>query len=131
VDDDAEAVRAALTALDQAFERRDLPAALDLCTEDVVFIGSGEGEVAVGREQIGPMFAALAPQLECMEFSLAWDSVEIDMLGDIALLYAWGPATLVTSRRNANFRYRLTGVLVRNGGRWLWKVHHGSEPGAW
>jgi uncharacterized protein (TIGR02246 family) len=128
---DEEAVRAALSALDEAFECRDLPAALDLCAEDVIFIGSGEGEEAVGREQIGPMFAALAPQLDGMKFSLAWDSVEVDVLGDIAIVHAWGPATLVTSRRNANFRYRLTGVLVRDGGRWIWRVHHGSEPGAW
>jgi uncharacterized protein (TIGR02246 family) len=128
---DAEAVRDALTALDEAFERRDLRAALELCTEDVVFIGSGEGEEAVGRKEIGPMFAALAPRLGSMEFSLAWESVQVEVLGDVAVLYAWGPATLVTSRRNASFRYRLTGVLVRDGGRWLWRVHHGSEPGAW
>src|SRR5439155_7073693 len=64
VDVEAQAVRDALTALDEAFERRDLEAALDLCTEDVVFIGSGDGEVAAGRDAIGPMFAALAPQLE-------------------------------------------------------------------
>jgi uncharacterized protein (TIGR02246 family) len=128
---DAQAVRDALTALDEAFERRDLQAALELCTEDVVFIGSGEDEEAVGREAIGPMFAALAPRLEGMHFSLAWESVEVDVLGNVALLYAWGPATLVTSGRNASFRYRLTGVLVRDGGRWLWRIHHGSEPAAW
>ena len=87
---DAEAVRDALTALDEAFERRDLQAALDLCTEDVVFIGSGEGEEAVGRDEIGPMFAALAPQLEGMEFSLAWESVEVDVLRDVAVLTPGG-----------------------------------------
>jgi hypothetical protein len=42
VDAEAEAVRQALTALDEAFERRDLEAVMDLCTRDVVFIGSGE-----------------------------------------------------------------------------------------
>ena len=77
------------------------------------------------------MFAALTPDLEGMEFSLAWESVDIDVLGDFAVLYAWGPAKLVTSRRNTTFRYRLTGVLVRQNGRWLWRIHHGSEPGAW
>jgi ketosteroid isomerase-like protein len=44
MDGDAQSVRDALTALDDAFERRDLDAVLALCTEDVVFIGSGEGE---------------------------------------------------------------------------------------
>jgi ketosteroid isomerase-like protein len=125
-------VRDALNALDQAFERRDLEAALALCTHDVVFIGSGDGEVASGRAAIGPMFAALAPHLERLQFSLgAWESVEIDVLGDVAVLFAFAPAELETPNRKVTFRYRLTGVLVRHEGRWLWRVHHGSEPGAW
>lgn len=124
-------MRQALTALDEAFERRDLEAVLNLCTRDVVFIGSGEGEEAAGREAIGPMFAALAPHLEHLRFSVgSWESVDIDVLGDIAVLYAWAPAELETQNRKARFRYRLTGVLVRQDGRWLWRVHHGSEPGA-
>ena len=131
MDGDAEAVRYALTALDEAFERRGLQAALDLCTDDVVFIGSGEGEEAVGREALGRMLASLAAQLEGADFSLAWEGIDVDVLGDVAVLYAWGPAKLVTARRNVSFRYRLTGVLVRSDGRWLWRVHHGSEPGAW
>lgn len=129
--DDEEAVRDALRAWDEAFEQRDIQAALRLCTEDVVFIGSGEGEEAVGRDAIVPMFNALAPHLEGAEFSLSWETVHVQVLGDVALIYCQGPAKLVTSRRNATFRYRLTGVLVREDGRWLWRVHHGSEPGAW
>jgi uncharacterized protein (TIGR02246 family) len=132
MDEDEQSVRDAFTALDEAFERRDLDAALALCAEDVVFIGSGDGEEAVGRDAIAPMFAALAPHLEGGEWSLTWDSVDVDVLGDVALLLAWGNARLVTTRRGEQrFRYRFTGVLVRNGDDWLWRVHHGSEPGAW
>jgi uncharacterized protein (TIGR02246 family) len=128
---DVDAVRGALVALDDAFARKDLDGVLDLCTEDVVFIGSGDGEEAVGRDAIGPMFAALGPHLEGLEFSLVWDSVDVDIRGDVAILVAWGTAKLVTWRRDETLRYRLTGVLLRSGGRWLWRVHHGSEPGAW
>jgi uncharacterized protein (TIGR02246 family) len=132
VDGETAGVRAALSALDEAFERRDLNAVMNLCTEDVVFIGSGEGEETVGRDQIGPMFSALAPKLEGSEFTFGgWESVQVEILGDVALIYAWGPATLVTTRRDTSFRYRMTGVLVRDGSRWLWRVHHGSEPGSW
>ena len=131
MEDDREAVRDALTALDDAFERQDLAAVRELCTEDVVFIGSGDGEEAVGRDAIGPMFDALAPQLERLEFSLAWESVDIDVLGEVALISARGSARLVTQRRADTLRYRLTGVLVRSTGGWRWRVYHGSEPGAW
>lgn len=128
---DVEAVRDALAALDSAFAEKNMDGVLALCTEDVVFIGSGKGEEAVGREAIGPMFAALAPHLEGLEFTLVWDAVNVDVRGDLALLLGWGTARLVTSHRNETFRYRLTGVLQRSDGRWLWRVHHGSEPGAW
>lgn len=125
-------MRDTLRLLDDAFERWDLESVLDLCTEDVVFIGSGAGEEAVGREAIRPMFAALAPLVEDpFEWSLTWDSVGVDVLGDVALLLAWGTAGLVTAHRRDTFRYRLTGVLVRVEDRWLWRVFHGSEPGSW
>lgn len=117
-------------AFDAAFERRDL-AALDLCTEDVVFIGSGEGEEAVGRDNLAAMFAAITPLAENAEFTLEWESIDVEVFGEEALLVAWGQAKLATPRRNATMRYRLTGLLRRAGDRWLWRVHHGSEPAKW
>ncbi|MGL6278043.1 MAG: nuclear transport factor 2 family protein [Gaiella sp.] len=131
MESDRQAVRRALALLDDAFDRRDLEAVLQLCTEDVVFIGSGEGEEAVGRDAIGPMFAALAPHLDGLTFSLEWESVDIDVLGEVALVSARGSAQLVTPGRDRAIRYRLTGVLVRTTGGWRWRIHHGSEPGAW
>ena len=128
---DEEDVRRALADLDSAFARKDFDGVLELCADDVVFIGSGNGEEAVGRSAIGPMFATLEAQIEELEFSLQWDEVEVDVLGDLALLRACGRAKLATQERDATFRYRLTGVLVRSNGRWLWRVYHGSEPGAW
>ena len=131
MDEDSAAVLAAFHELDAAFARHDLDAVVDLCTDDVVFIGSGAGEEAIGRDAIGPVFAALAPHLDGLEFSLEWDSVHADVLGDIALVAAWGSAKLVTSHRDETLRYRFTGVVVRVSGRWLWRVHHGSEAGSW
>ena len=132
MDADAQTVRDALAALDKAFERRDLEAVIDLCTPDVVFIGSGDGELAADRDAIEPMFAALAPHLADSTFSLGeWESLRIDVLGDVAILFASAPAELKTPNREARFRYRLTGALVRRDRRWLWRVHHESEPGGW
>ena len=128
---DRQAVRDALASLDDAFDRHDLAAVLELCTEDVVFIGSGECEEAVGRDAIGPMFDALAARLEGPTFSLEWESIDIDVLGEVALVSARGSAHLVTHSRNDTIRYRLTGVLVRTAAGWRWRIHHGSEPATW
>jgi uncharacterized protein (TIGR02246 family) len=131
MESDRQAVRDALASLDDAFDGHDLEAMLELCTEDVVFIGSGEGEEAVGRDAIGPMFDALAPRLERLTFSLEWESVDIDVLGEVALVSARGLAHLMTPSRNDTIRYRLTGVLVRTADGWRWRIYHGSEPAAW
>ena len=72
------------------------------------------------------MFAALAPPLDDVQFSVAWESVHIELLGDVAVVLAWGQARM---GGDDTLRYRLTGVLVRHGDRWLWRVYHGSEPG--
>ena len=124
-------VRAALDELDAAFARGDLEAVRELCTEDVLFIGSGDGEEAVGRDAIGPVFNALVERVGPIEFSLDWDSVEVEVRGDVALVAAFGHGRLKTEERDDVLRYRFTGVLVRDGDRWLWRVHHGSEPGRW
>jgi hypothetical protein len=68
------------------------------------------------------MFASLGPRVE--EFSVTWESIAVDVLVDIGLLLADGPAKLLTSGREA--QYRLTGVLVRRDGRW--PVYHGLSP---
>jgi ketosteroid isomerase-like protein len=65
------------------------------------------------------------------EFAQQWESVRAEIIGDLAILSAIGEATLNSPRRQAVTRYRLTGVLVRKADRWLWRVHHGSEPAAW
>lgn len=129
--DDQTAVRDALSQLDAAFAQHDLAAVVDLCTEGVVFIGSGVDEEAVGRSGIEDMFAAIADRADGTEFALRWESVSAEIIGDLAILRAIGEATLNSPRRQAVTRYRLTGVLVRKADRWLWRVHHGSEPAAW
>ncbi len=57
--------------------------------------------------------------------------VDVEVLGVVAVVVAWGSAKLVTKQRAETIRYRSTGVFVRSNDRWLWRVHHGSEPGAW
>lgn len=64
-------VREVIRQFDEALERRDLESALALCANDIVFIGSGEGEQAVGQEAVIDMVRALAAQAADVEFSVA------------------------------------------------------------
>jgi ketosteroid isomerase-like protein len=130
--DDKEAVLEAIRALGPAFVGKDLAAFEKLCTPDVVFIGSTEGEEAIGHgDAITAMWSAIEGRSEDVKFRLEWDSVDVNFVGDTAFVVGLGFATFETRFRTSRNRYRLTGVLQRSGPDWLWRVHHGSEPLPW
>ncbi len=120
-------------ALDLAFAQRDVAAVLDLFVEDddIVFIGSAKAEQAVGRVAVGRVLAALLvlPEVADGSFELDWSERRVRIEGDVAWVAAVGQATWTSPRRVVEFPYRLSGVLLHRGGRWLWHTHHGSEPG--
>jgi ketosteroid isomerase-like protein len=127
-----DSVMEAIRGLGAAFVTRDLAAFEALCTEDVVFIGSTEGEEAIGHgEAITRMWDAIGSRSEGVTFKLDWESVDVDVIGDLALVTGLGTATFGTPFRTAINRFRLTGVLQRSGDKWLWRVQHGSEPLPW
>jgi uncharacterized protein (TIGR02246 family) len=130
--DDKEAVLDALRAINDAFGKRDLAAFERVCEPDVVWIGSTEGEEVVGRgESITTMWEAIAGRSEGVRFKLDWESVDVEVRGESALLTAFGEATFQTRYRTSISRFRLTGVLQRSAGRWRWRVYHASEPLPW
>ena len=130
--EDRQAVMEVVDALGAAFGRRDIAAFNDVCTSDVVFIGSTEGEEALGRgKPIEAMWEAIAGRSQGARFQLTWESVDVEVVGDTAFICGFGVATFETIFRTSRNRYRLTGVLQRSGSRWLWRVHHGSEPLPW
>jgi uncharacterized protein (TIGR02246 family) len=132
VSDEKQAVMEALSALGAAFMARDSAAFEEVCTPDFVFIGSTEGEEAIGRGgAVAEMFAAIEGRSEGVSFKLDWDSVDVDVAGDTAFVMCFGTATFETRFRLLRSRYRLTGILKRSGDRWLWHLHHGSEPLPW
>ena len=128
---DVAAIRDVLQRFDEALERRDLATALDLCEEDVVFIGSGGGEQAVGREAIVEMAMHLADGASQTEFGVTNATLDIEVHGDIALFTSFGIAHLRSPREIREGPYRLTGALVRRAGAWKLLAYHGSEPLAW
>lgn len=90
---------------------------------DATLLGSSTGEIARGpiemRSFLEELFAG--PQT----ISWEWDDVSISSAGEVAWLWLEGALALdgVSDRV-----YRISGVLERRQGRWLWTLFHGSEP---
>ena len=124
-------VREAVRQFDKALERRDLESALALCTNDIVFIGSGQGEQAVGQEALVDMARALAGQAGDVQFTVADSTLDVNVYGDVAVITSFGTAELRSPRGDRSGPYRLTGILVKDGDSWKWRIHHGSEPLPW
>jgi ketosteroid isomerase-like protein len=90
---------------------------------DATLIGSSLGEIARGpialRRFLEEMFAG--PQ----QIGWEWDDVSISAAGDVAWLWLEGAIVLDGRSDRA---YRISGVLERRSGRWIWSLFHGSEP---
>jgi uncharacterized protein (TIGR02246 family) len=124
-------VREVVRQFDDALERLDLEAALSLSTEDLVFIGSGQGEQAVGRDAVLRMAEELASRSADIDFTITTSTMDVNVYGDVAVVTSFGIAELRSPRGSRTGPYRLTGTLLRDRGNWKWRVHHGSEPLPW
>jgi ketosteroid isomerase-like protein len=90
---------------------------------DATLIGSSTGEIARGPLELRTFLKRVfsSPQ----KLSWEWDDVSVSSAGDIAWL--WLEGGLVIDGRSDR-PYRISGVLERRQGRWLWSLFHGSEP---
>ncbi|HET7380791.1 MAG TPA: nuclear transport factor 2 family protein [Gaiellales bacterium] len=99
---------------------------------NIVFIGSGEGEEAVGHDALRAMLQWLSEKASGGTFEIDWESAAHEVIGDIAVIHAFGTVRAAGSMaRFDGTRYRMTGTLRRRDGAWRWVAYHGSEPGAW
>ena len=90
---------------------------------DCALLGSGEGEAAIGPEALRAFFADLYARPD--RLLLALPERRISAAGNIAWFSGEGTYRLSTGGEAQP--YRLTGVLERRGGRWLWQLFSGSE----
>lgn len=90
---------------------------------DATLIGSDIGEIATGPMSLRPFLEDLFDSPETISWE--WDDVSISSCGDVAWL--WLDGGLVVNGRSQR-PYRISGVLERRQGRWLWTLFHGSEP---
>jgi uncharacterized protein (TIGR02246 family) len=120
-----EEVLFALGELRSAVAQRRLEGVLTLFAPDAdtTVIGSSLGEIARGPIEMRTFFERVfaGPQAVSWE----WDDVSVSSAGDVAWL--WLEGALVLDGRSDR-GYRITGVLERRQGRWLWTLFHGSEP---
>ena len=93
---------------------------------DVLLVGSEAGEVAAGPDQIAEFFRAILAQPVTIAFE--WRETRASVEGDQAWLFATGDVVVRSPDGERRGPYRLTGVLQRRDGKWLWKHFHGSEP---
>ena len=97
--------------------------ALFLPDADAVIIGSETGEIARGPIEMRPFLEQVIERPESISWE--WDDVNVSARGDVAWLWLEGAYTLDGVSQGP---YRISGVLERRSGRWLWSVFHGSEP---
>ncbi len=94
--------------------------------DELLLVGSEAGEVATGRQELEAFFARVFAR--DVAFSWEWDRIDVSHAGDLAWVFADGRTVLSTAQEQRRTPYRITGVLERHGGRWLWRQYHGSEP---
>lgn len=129
--DDERQVLAAFDDLDRALERRDRVTfeALWVTDDDLTFWGSAAPEAAVGRDGLRELLDLL--DTVPGSFTLTWAARRVRVSGDVAWVNAEGAATWERPSVDVTrLPYRVTAILVRRAGCWLWHTHHGSEPTA-
>ena len=122
-------VTAAAERLSAAFAARDVHAALAcfVAEDDIGYVGSEEGENAVGRAAV----EELLNQLFARDEAYSWRVTNAQVLayGDTAYLFAEADGTVhADAGGTERFPYRICGVLERVGDRWQWRHCHGCEP---
>jgi ketosteroid isomerase-like protein len=118
-------IEATLARFSDLVSRRDM-AVLSEFADGAILVGSDDGEVAEGRNQLEALFHRVFSWP--ITVSWEWRYVRAESSGDIAWFFAEGD--VVENRDGARKRkpYRLSGVLRRQKDRWIWLQWNGSEP---
>jgi ketosteroid isomerase-like protein len=90
---------------------------------DATLIGSSTGEIARGPIELRSFLERTFTSPRAIGWE--WDDVSVSCAGDVAWL--WLEGALVLDGRSDR-PYRISGVLERRQGRWIWMLFHGSEP---
>jgi len=120
-------VREVLERFNELVSTRNLDVLAEFAPGDeVLLVGSEAGEVASGRQELQAFFTRVFERENT--FSWEWDRLEVSHQGNVAWFFAEGRVVLSTPNEQRKSAYRISGVLERQGERWLWRQYHGSEP---
>jgi ketosteroid isomerase-like protein len=111
-----------------AYRRRDIDELLGYFAPDtdVVMYGTGADEKRIGRDAIRQQAERDWAQTESSAFDWNWHSVVGSE--NVACLSADGAATVTIEGENINMPIRFTGVLEKQGDKWLFVQAHYSVP---
>ena len=122
-------VRRTLIRLNELLAARDIAIVQEFAAgEDTLLVGSLPDDRARVRREMDAHFRRYFEQGETITF--AWREVEVSVRGAVAWLHAEGEVVRHGPEGDRRRPYRLTGVLEQHGGKWLWRLFHGSEPAA-
>ena len=122
-------VRRTLIRLNQLLSSRDLAIVGEFAPcDDTLLVGALAGDRARGPGELEAHFGGLFARPDTISF--AWREVEVAVRGAVAWLHAEGEVVAHGEAGDQRAPYRLTGVLELHGGRWLWRLFHGSTPAA-
>jgi ketosteroid isomerase-like protein len=121
-------VRRTLIRLNQLLTARDPSIVAEFVdSPDTLLVGSLAGDTARGRAELEAHFRSYFEKPETISF--AWREVDVAVRGAVAWLHAEGEVVVHGEGGDRRGPYRLTGVLELHGGKWLWRLFHGSQPG--
>lgn len=95
-------------------------------SEKIMLVGSADGEVSKGKEQIRTWLGQL---YGFAGFSWDMTRVDIDSYGTTAWVFMEGKMIVDFHKGGQKVTpYRFSGILVKKKGAWKWRVFDGSVP---
>ena len=121
-------ILATLDRYSRAYAKHDLVGILGLFAQDsdVVLIGTGADEKRIGFEEVKAQFERNFGETETSTIAWRWHKVSI--LREMAWVAADAAIEVIVQGRKTQFPIRMTIVLERRDGSWLWVHRHASVP---
>ena len=92
---------------------------------DILFQGSGAGELSVGPEQMKTFWEGIIKGPRTISFD--WTDTRATAVGDVGWVHLIGEMVNTADGKTTRRPYRITGILQKRNGVWKWRLFHGSQ----